>query len=277
MAFHDLPTKRRITAVIMLTSITALLFTTAVFMVYDLISYRRELVRNLGTTAAFFAESSTAMLAFPHETEAEAMLATLHANKHIVAAAFYNNKNELFVHYPADLSLSSFPVVPSKAGPHPEKGYVSYFLPVKEDDRWYGTVYLKSDLTALRDRLRLYAGMAILVLIASALVAFGISNALQRTISAPILTLADTAKVISERRDYSVRAPKSSRDEIGLLTDGFNQMLTRIQEQTVALRESEERLRLALEASYTGIWDWNIKANRVAWDEHTDELFGLKR
>ena len=99
MAYQDLPIKRRITGVIMLTSITALLFTTAVFMVYDLISYRRELVRNLGTTAAFFAESSTAMLAFPHETEAEAMLATLHANKHIVAAAFYNNKNELFVHY----------------------------------------------------------------------------------------------------------------------------------------------------------------------------------
>jgi len=63
---------------------------------------------------------------------------------------------------------------------------------------------------------------------------------------------------------------------LGLLTDAFNQMLTRIQEQTVALAESEERLRLALEASRTGIWDWNIKANRVAWDEHTDDLFGLK-
>jgi len=93
MAFQDLPIKRRITAVIMLTSLTALLFTTAVFMVYDSISYRQELIRNLGTTTAIFAESSSAMLAFPSDTEAQAMLATLHANKHIVAAAFYDNQN----------------------------------------------------------------------------------------------------------------------------------------------------------------------------------------
>jgi len=250
MAFQDLPIKRKITVVIMLTSITALLFTTVVFMVYDLITYRQELIRNLGTTTAFFAESSTAMLAFPSETDAQAMLATLHANRHIVAAAFYNNKNKLFASYPTNLSRSAFPETPAETGPHSEKGYVSYFLPVHEGDHWLGTAYLKSDLTALQDRLRLYAGISILVLVASVLVAFAVSNTLQRSISNPILSLANTAKIISERGDYSVRAPRTSRDELGLLTDAFNQMLTRIQEQTVALAESEERLRLALEASY---------------------------
>jgi len=92
----------------------------------------------------------------------------------------------------------------------------------------------------------------------------------------PILSLANTARIISEQRDYSVRAEKLSNDELGLLTDAFNQMLTRIQEQTVALREREEQLRLALEASRTGTWDWSIKTNRVLWDEYNHTLFGLK-
>src|SRR5215471_3211730 len=162
MTFQDFPIKRKITVVIMLTTISALLFTTASFMVYDLISFRQELIRNLETTTAFFAESSTAMLAFPSEADAQAMLATLHANKHIVAAGFYNNKNELFVHYPTNLPASAFPKVPEKTGPHVEKGYTSYFLPIQESEHRLGTAYMKSDLKGLGNRLRLYAGIAIL-------------------------------------------------------------------------------------------------------------------
>lgn len=43
-----------------------------------------------------------------------------------------------------------------------------------------------------------------------------------------------------------------------------------------ALRESEERLRLAMEAGAIGTWDWDIPADRVAWTERTYELHGLK-
>jgi len=114
------------------------------------------------------------------------------------------------------------------------------------------------------------------VLLSSGLVALGISNSLQKSISEPILSLANTARLISEQRDYSTRAEKLSNDELGLLTDAFNQMLTRIQEQTVALREREEQLRLALEASRTGTWDWSIKSNKVLWDEYNHTLFGIK-
>jgi PAS domain S-box-containing protein len=41
------------------------------------------------------------------------------------------------------------------------------------------------------------------------------------------------------------------------------------------LRESEERLQMALAASGTGIWSWDIAANRLHWDEHFQRLFLL--
>src|SRR3989441_8440831 len=65
---------------------------------------------------------------------------------------------------------------------------------------------------------------------------------LQGAISQPILTLAETAKAVSTRQDYSVRAPKLGADELGVLTDAFNQMLGRIEDQNRALRESKEGL-----------------------------------
>ena len=270
MAFQDLPIRRKVTAVIMLTSIIALLLTTAAFMVYDGISYRQEMVHQLSITSSIIAENSSGVLAFPSEPEAEAILARVRADKHIVAAALYGEKGDLFVRYPTNLPVSAFPVRPGKLGHQFEDGHLVFFQPVIQIDR-VGTAYLKSDLKALSQRLRRYATIALLVLLGSVLVALVISNALQRHITAPIFALTNVATVVSEQRDYSVRAPKTSRDELGLLTGAFNQMLTRIQEQTVALRESEDRLRLALEASRTGAWHWDLKSNEMTWNRPFDE------
>ena len=42
-----------------------------------------------------------------------------------------------------------------------------------------------------------------------------------------------------------------------------------------ALRESDARLRAALEASESGTFRWNIRTNDLDWDEALDKLFGL--
>jgi PAS domain S-box-containing protein len=39
--------------------------------------------------------------------------------------------------------------------------------------------------------------------------------------------------------------------------------------------EAEERLRIALDASSTGIFHWDIRADMVRWDENLNRLFGL--
>jgi two-component system sensor histidine kinase/response regulator len=42
-----------------------------------------------------------------------------------------------------------------------------------------------------------------------------------------------------------------------------------------ALRVSEERLRLSLEAGRMGIWDWNILTNELAWSDNLEPLHGF--
>ncbi|HEY9675240.1 MAG TPA: PAS domain S-box protein [Waterburya sp.] len=42
-----------------------------------------------------------------------------------------------------------------------------------------------------------------------------------------------------------------------------------------ALRESEARLRLALEATQIGTWDWNILTNNITWSSGHQQVFGL--
>jgi PAS domain S-box-containing protein len=42
-----------------------------------------------------------------------------------------------------------------------------------------------------------------------------------------------------------------------------------------ALRDSDARLRLALDAANTGVWDWDVVADRVTWTEQIYALHGL--
>ena len=47
-------------------------------------------------------------------------------------------------------------------------------------------------------------------------------------------------------------------------------------EMEMALRESEERLRMALDAAQMGIWDWNLETNEVLWSENLERLMGME-
>ena len=75
----------------------------------------------------------------------------------------------------------------------------------------------------------------------------------QRAISSPLSrsqsptvrsSLAETARAVSDRRDYSVRATCTGGHELGLLTDAFNHMLTQIQEQHGKLKSQLGNLQL---------------------------------
>ncbi|MEI1373466.1 PAS domain S-box protein [Nostoc sp. UHCC 0926] len=55
----------------------------------------------------------------------------------------------------------------------------------------------------------------------------------------------------------------------------LQQEIVQRQQVEVSLMESEERLRLALDASQMGLWDWNIVTNQIIWSENHEVLFGL--
>ena len=44
-----------------------------------------------------------------------------------------------------------------------------------------------------------------------------------------------------------------------------------------ALRDSQQRLELALKGADLGLWDWNLKSGRVIWDERAPEILGCTR
>jgi PAS domain S-box-containing protein len=276
MVFGDWPIRRKLTAMFLLISGLVLLLTSAAFIGYQYLSFRQTTRSSLSTLGRIIAANSTASLAFANEADASEILSALKAEPHIVGAALYDRNGRLFAKYPAGVSSKALPTSPTSDGYRFEHGHLIGFQPVAEaTNQRLGTLYLDSDLQALSKTLRLSGGIAAAVMAVSLLPAYLLSTALQGMISQPILTLAETASAVSERRDYSVRAPQVSRDELGVLTQAFNHMLGRIEDQNRDLQEGKERLDLALQSAGVGTWTWDIVTNLILWDDFVRRLFGV--
>src|SRR5215475_8999296 len=110
MSFQDLPIKRKVMTVILLTSLTALLLTAATFTVYDWVTFRQTIIQNLTTSGAIVANNSSAALLFMDEETARQNLRALKADPHIVAAALYDKNGQLYARYPSDALITHFPL-----------------------------------------------------------------------------------------------------------------------------------------------------------------------
>ena len=177
MPFQDQSIKRKTMAVIMLTSVTVLLLAVATFTAYDLAAYRQNLVHSLSATAAIIADHGCAALKLRDEKDARAILASLRADPRIEAAALYDDGGQLFVRYPAQAPIGAFPSAAGNSGYQREGGRLLLWVPVIESGQRFGSLYLRSDPHPLYLRLRFYGGMALLVLLASMLVALVIVTA----------------------------------------------------------------------------------------------------
>lgn len=233
----------------MLTSAAVLLFTFLSYLVYEVVTFRQTYVRQLYTLGRIISANCTAALAFDNPDDAGEVLRALKAEKHIVAAALYDKQGNLFSKYPQDYPLQAIPRshVQFQEGHRFEESHLIIFEPVGQNNKILGVLYLKSDMDAMYDRIRLYASIAGAVIAISFVVTYFLSNKLQQSISEPVHALTRTAKAVSEKKDYSVRATKTGNDEIGYLTDAFNQMLSEIQTQNVQIQLFNQKLELTIE------------------------------
>jgi len=236
---QNIPIQRKLMTVNLLTSGAVLLLTCLAFFGYEVLTFRQATVQRLFTLGKIISANSTAALAFDDRDAATEILAALKAEPHIVAAGLYGTTGKLFAQYPVN-SPAAFPAAPEQDGYHFERGHLAGFQPVMQSGRRLGTLYMEYDMGAMYEQLWRRGEIAALVMVVSLLTAYLLSRTLQKQISVPILALAETAHAVSKQRDFSVRAVKFGEDELGLLTDAFNQMLAEIQKLNATL---EERVR----------------------------------
>jgi signal transduction histidine kinase len=233
--------------VVMLTTIAALAITSLAFLGYEFVRYRASLVRNLTSLAEIAGGNSTAALTFRDPQSANETLRGLAAERHIVFAQIFAADGAAFAGY-SRTRLEVTPLhAPGRDGHYFDLRYLELVHPIRLEGKRIGTIYLRSSLTDMYRRLIEYAGIFVFVMFASSSVAFVLSSRLQRFVSDPILHLARVANKVSTAKDYALRASKTGDDEIGILIDGFNDMLAQIESRDEALRRARDGLEMRVQ------------------------------
>ena len=147
-----------------------------------------------------------------------------------------------------------------------------------------GTVLIQSDLRLIQERLRTYLSIIGIVMLSATIVALILSLRLQGLISGPIMHLADTANEVASQKNYSIRADKSSSDEMGVLIDRFNEMLSGIQERDAALslaqtglekRVDERTKELQLEISERSRVEAELRVSQQKFETLVNSIQGV--
>jgi PAS domain S-box-containing protein len=235
--------RAKLVAIVMLTTMPALLLAGLSVGVFEVVSVRRTLLRELKTMADIVGTNSTAALAFRDASAGHEVLAALVSQPEVLSACLYDDQATLFTSYRRARATWTCPPRADPEGIRWGEGMLLLWQPVVLQGEHLGTLGLVAHLGELWTRLRAFALVLVGVLLACALAALLFSTRLQRLVSVPILELAGTAKRVSEEHDYTLRAPKHTEDEIGFAVDAFNQMLLRIHDADNALRDAEEASR----------------------------------
>jgi PAS domain S-box-containing protein len=86
-------------------------------------------------------------------------------------------------------------------------------------------------------------------------------------------------QIVESEMEYHLEQGKSTGSnvptDVPVTWSQLQQEIAERQQLEVIFKESEERLRLALDVSQMGLWDWNILTNKVIWSENYELLFGL--
>jgi|SRR5579862_130983 len=252
LKFQHYSISKKLTWMNMLVSGAALLLACAAFFAYELYTFRTGIVNNLSTQAQIIGSNTVSALVFNDSRAAENTLSALKASPHIMYAAIYTPDGQLFAGYWHDGRGNSLPLPAIPDGQTQAHWFTGTQIVLVDtivfQGRPTGFVFIQSDLSVINDRLKSYAVIAAAVLLISLVFALLISRVSQRVVSEPVVRLAETVRVVSGDKNYSIRAVATgSHDEVSTLIDAFNEMLAQIQERDAALHEAHAELERRVE------------------------------
>jgi signal transduction histidine kinase/DNA-binding response OmpR family regulator len=259
----------RLRFIVVYASAVALLVVSVLYIGGEVSSLRRSLAQHLLTLATTVGANTGAALTFADRAEARNILHSLGADPNIRAVTLYDAAGNVFV----DVDLSGANASPRErlltwdignaVSREPSilfRGLTRLHIhvPVLLDGEQVGTVHVDAELTQLYAQLKSSLRSTLLGLLLAASLAFVLSLRLQSAILTPLNNLVRAVRSVRQSKNFSIRAEKTSDDELGALIDGFNEMMAELYvykndleklvgERTVQLNAAVAEAREALE------------------------------
>ncbi len=264
-SFKNLPIREKIQLSSSITTAVVLIAASITFVLGEYISARQSLAESSSTLVNVVAINSAAALAFHDVDAAEEVLAALSAEANVVAAHIYTFSGDVFAKYSsrqpqhrqlltmtasADYKNVLLQIIKDTKTSVEFKGNsLEIVAPILMDGHSLGAIDIRVDLHPLLASVMKRSAVAVLFLLMAFVVAYILAKRLQLHITVPIANLSEAMTKVSSQGDYSHRVDRLATDELGLLSDGFNDMLEQIQNRDKMLDKLVKELENARDAA----------------------------
>jgi len=227
----------------------ALLLALTSIVTYDLLSFRQQITDGVANYADYLAGSAEPALAFDDRETAIDVLSALENEPRLVTAVIYRSDGSVLARYDrAGESLASLSGLPQPEDDQFFANYHEYVRALSVAGEQIGSLYLRRDLSDVTERLVEQARIGVAVLMVSLLFTLITASLIARAMSRPVDELARVAEEVSQSRNYRVRAKRLTGGELGVLTDGFNEMLDQVERRNSELQDARNDLEVRVEA-----------------------------
>jgi len=257
---------------------------------------KQKILKELNIQAKIIGDNSTASLIFNDPKSAGETLSALKANKNIDYCELYTKEGVAFATYKYR-DRHNHPLIPfSKGEPnHFGLNHVSVYQEIILDGDVVGGIYIQSNLDEMYSNLSYYALFLLIGLLIALFLSYVLSKKLQKKITEPIIQMVDMMQMVSEEKNYALRTPVVSNDELGLLAEGFNEMLSQIQMRDSSLEEHRQNLQILVDQRTRelhkitdrlvlhfqqlpfAVIEWDMDFRVIDWNPAAEKIFGFSK
>jgi diguanylate cyclase (GGDEF)-like protein len=244
--------KHRQMLIIMGISSVVLSVATAAFFLNDYLSLKHRIGKSLTANTEFLSVGSGPLLAAGDRESLQTLLAAAAADEHMLQAVVYDTEKNISARYlkPDYEPLTSALLeinLPRQPGIVFSAESATTLRPIEYNHRVQGWLFIEYGLQSLQNTMNRYAAIAVAVFTFGMIIAWVMTNMSQRLLIEPIAKLAALVERITRTQNYAERMRINRRDEIGVLIEGFNNMLATIEGQNNELRKHGEKLESLVE------------------------------
>ena len=307
LRFRDFPITQKFMSVLILAMGVGVVLAYLISQGSVLSSRAASALNEANALAEIIGANSVAPLVFADQNAAVQILSTLRGKRDVVSARLLDINGGTFAHYGSQHDADAIYAGPGSYGPFAlivaalRAREIELRHPLTLDNEPVGTLLIAVNLDLLRSEFISQSWITALGMMFAFLAALLIARKLSGAVTGPIFDLVGTVRRVSREKRFSLRATRRGDDELGILTDAFNELLhevevreveiqahqstleDRVHERTEALHQQAEELRLAkeqlalaLDGSNLAIWDWDIASGEVYLSPHWNAMIGLE-
>lgn len=251
--FAKLSIKAKLAAIAIASSLISLALALLILVIININDVKHKAQEDLEAVAHLIANRSVAAVMFDDVKLAQENLSSLTGLADLLSACLYNKKGQLFTELNKTVALCPAQITQLETGY--DQLTLTAYQQMSMDDETVGSVLITSNVTSALLRQMKSISLIIVTMFVAMLATFFLTMHMLGKVSDPIRLLAETAQMVAQKHDFSLRAEKLTSDETGILVDAFNDMLHTVESQNKALIGVKNKFQTLFENNPTMVFD----------------------